>query len=686
MKKFTLVLLAILLVGVQFGYAKKSQRSDTDLRQAENLFAQNDLDGAFNCVNKFLADYPKTSDGYFLRAKIYRKQGERSEALVNLNRALEYITKEDEVQKCIIYWWRGVVYDEMGNYDAAIADYTAAYKLMKKQDNNHVSRILMNRAEAYAAKQDYKKEIDSYFLMLKYNEKDQMAMAGIARLFLRNGQYEKVVNISNHSEAVNPSYAGIYLFRMQAYNKLGNKTAAIDDAVKYLCTADSPNMSIVYEILEQQPRYALACVSELCQIDKTNVDWKMVQIELYKKNFDYVSAIKKYNDLEREYGPSIYVYKGKSECYNEIGYSEYAIDYITACIEVAGKEELFELLYQRVDCYFSAGLYDEAIADLDILIEMQPKVVQLYEIRGWCYQLKGNYNAAMKDFNMGVDVDPSNASIRVRRGVLYLRLKKNEDAKRDFERVLQMDTEPRSGSVRHYALLFTGARNDALDWANKIIATQPQNAGLYYDKACLLSLMKGTTAAIDALRIAFENGYRTFAHIENDDDLDYIRNNKDFIALVNEYKAKPIEVNDYIETKPINDNIPDSFEIPMTKSDGGTYEVACQINGVPMKLIFDTGAASVTISLSEAMFMLKNGYLTDADIKGKVYHSVASGEVVEGTRILLKEIRIGEAVLRDVEASVVHNQEAPLLLGQTVLERFGTVTIDNANSKIIIRK
>ena len=65
---------------------------------------------------------------------------------------------------------------------------------------------------------------------------------------------------------------------------------------------------------------------------------------------------------------------------------------------------------------------------------------------------------------------------------------------------------------------------------------------------------------------------------------------------------------------------------------------------------------------------------------------MATGEIHEGTTIRLREIKIGDAILRNDDASVVHNQQAPLLLGQTVLERFGTVTIDNINSKLIIKQ
>ena len=102
--------------------------------------------------------------------------------------------------------------------------------------------------------------------------------------------------------------------------------------------------------------------------------------------------------------------------------------------------------------------------------------------------------------------------------------------------------------------------------------------------------------------------------------------------------------------------------------------------------MFDTGASSVTISSVEAQFMLKNGYLKSEDIKGKEYFAVATGEIGEGTIIRLKEIKVGDAVLRNVDASVVHNQQAPLLLGQSVLERFGTITIDNINSKLVIKQ
>jgi clan AA aspartic protease (TIGR02281 family) len=165
--------------------------------------------------------------------------------------------------------------------------------------------------------------------------------------------------------------------------------------------------------------------------------------------------------------------------------------------------------------------------------------------------------------------------------------------------------------------------------------------------------------------------------------LDSIRNLPEFIALIEEYKAKPKVV---IEDVGSDTGTGLVTEVQMKKMYSGVYEVPCTINGLELKFIFDTGASDVTISSVEASFMLKNNFLSKDDVRGKEYFSTATGEIHEGTKINLREIKIGDAVLKNVEASVVKNQQAPLLLGQSVLERFGTITIDNINSKLVIKQ
>jgi aspartyl protease family protein len=74
--------------------------------------------------------------------------------------------------------------------------------------------------------------------------------------------------------------------------------------------------------------------------------------------------------------------------------------------------------------------------------------------------------------------------------------------------------------------------------------------------------------------------------------------------------------------------------------------------------------------------MLRQGQITQDDIVGQQQFQDATGEVSVGTIVRLRTVEIGGIVLNNVEASVVDNIQAPLLLGQTALSKFGKVTID----------
>jgi aspartyl protease family protein len=114
----------------------------------------------------------------------------------------------------------------------------------------------------------------------------------------------------------------------------------------------------------------------------------------------------------------------------------------------------------------------------------------------------------------------------------------------------------------------------------------------------------------------------------------------------------------------------------------GVYEIPVEINGVPMYFIFDTGAGLISISVTEATSLYRQGKLTMDDIVGTADFTDANGDVSEGTVINLKEVKIGNKVLCDVKASVAGNLNAPLLIGQSALEKFGKISIDYQKNEI----
>lgn len=120
------------------------------------------------------------------------------------------------------------------------------------------------------------------------------------------------------------------------------------------------------------------------------------------------------------------------------------------------------------------------------------------------------------------------------------------------------------------------------------------------------------------------------------------------------------------------------------KRNGGIYVIPCKVNGIDFDFFFDTGASDVTMSLNAANKLYNLGQLSSSDIIGRQLYQVADGSLSEGVIIVLKEIKIDKITLKNVKASIVLNGDAPLLLGQTALEKLGKFSFDYSNNELTI--
>jgi aspartyl protease family protein len=130
----------------------------------------------------------------------------------------------------------------------------------------------------------------------------------------------------------------------------------------------------------------------------------------------------------------------------------------------------------------------------------------------------------------------------------------------------------------------------------------------------------------------------------------------------------------------INDS---SIKITYTEMDGNTITIPVKINGMGLDMIFDTGASSTCITVAEAQYLYEKGKLTETDIIDLQQFQTADGTISTGLRINLRNVDIGDDIhLNNVEALVVENQEAPLLLGQSVMKKFREISIDRNNQVV----
>lgn len=336
------------------------------------------------------------------------------------------------------------------------------------------------------------------------------------------------------------------------------------------------------------------------------------------------------------------------------------------------------------------GQYDKAVAAWDSILAQSKNTSYKdgYLRRGVSKIKMGKIEDGIHDLSMAIAADHNDASNFAIRADIYNLLGKTNEAKKDYERVLLLENDTTVTSNKIFAHQALGNNNKAIEILNHLIAKDTTNERSYYNAARLYTRMNKNAEALTYLNKALSLGYKDFVCLETDYDIAKLRNLPEYKALIKKYKAEYGTYASATKDKKKGENHSgEVIEIPFTKERaGGLCKVKCSINGLQLYFFFDTGASDVAISQLEATFMLKNGYLSEKDIIGSTYFGDAAGNINVGTVINLKKVNFGGIELTNVRASVAKNQQAPLLLGQTVLSRLGKIEIDNKRNVLRITK
>ena len=108
-----------------------------------------------------------------------------------------------------------------------------------------------------------------------------------------------------------------------------------------------------------------------------------------------------------------------------------------------------------------------------------------------------------------------------------------------FESVLQRDPSY-VAVVELLGGLYTrqGRIADGLKMDRKLVKLQPTNATAHYNLACSLALSKRKSDALRELRQAVQLGYRDFDWMQQDPDLEPLKEHPDFQALLQTLKPQ----------------------------------------------------------------------------------------------------------------------------------------------------
>lgn len=127
----------------------------------------------------------------------------------------------------------------------------------------------------------------------------------------------------------------------------------------------------------------------------------------------------------------------------------------------------------------------------------------------------------------------------------------------------------------------------------------------------------------------------------------------------------------------------DEVAVPFEEQ-GGVKLIDVTVNRqFTVKMILDSGCSGTLISIAEAKYLYEKGCFTKDDILGTTQSQIADGSIVENMVINLRELVIGGRIsCTNVTATVSANAQAPLLLGNEVLNRAPSYSVDNENKLI----
>lgn len=663
-------LILAMLFCCSIAFAQNIKRPDSyNYSRGVEAIQNNNAEEALEYLNKELEENP--DNGYALAwiAVVRNYQEEYGRALTAADLAIKHIPRKDKEYKAFAYIVRAEVYVGLGENEKALADFTSAVKETPDDAN-----VYEKRADLYYYMEKYDLADKDYQKIISIDPGNVMGYMGIGRNANAEKRYEDAIEQFSYVTKLASDYSSGYSFRAESLIGLKKYDEAIDDIIHALdIDYDNKAFYLMQDVADSAMVPLVAKLKIQSTKNPNNDYWLYCLGAVYENKGAYKKAITYYTDCQKK-NPSSVTSCRISNCYSEIGDYASALQHIDNAIALDSTD--YDNVMAKADILYESGEAKAAILELSKYVAHYPEYYGGYYRRGWYKDNSSDVDGAIEDYTMAIVLQPDYAYAYLGRGDMYALKGDKKSAEADYKKVIELDTIPGNSSCTQYAYLELGQKEKAVEFMNNVIEKDPDDAGNYYDAACLHSRMGELDKSIEFLQTALEKGFRRFSHLEMDDDLDAIRELPKYKELIRHYKSIfETEIEDKMQATSVYEE--QTVEIPFSKEDG-VCKVKCAINNLPLYFVFDTEASDVSLSSVEATFMMKNGYLKSSDVIGKQNYMMANGEISAGTVINLRNVNFGGLDLDNIRSSVVHNQTAPLLLGQSILGRLGSIEIDNA--------
>jgi len=182
----------------------------------------------------------------------------------------------------------------------------------------------------------------------------------------------------------------------------------------------------------------------------------------------------------------------------------------------------------------------EAEKAFETALHLNPRLYEAHYFRARTFFAQGNLEDAARWFRSAAEVDPAEYQAHGLLGFVSASLGRTEEAEaarrqalRNIERRLELHPEDtRALYLGADALLGLGDAARASEWAQRALAIAPGDPYVRYGLACLYSNMNEPSESLDHLEASLRAGFSHREWIDNDSDLDNVRDEPRYRLLV----------------------------------------------------------------------------------------------------------------------------------------------------------
>ena len=114
----------------------------------------------------------------------------------------------------------------------------------------------------------------------------------------------------------------------------------------------------------------------------------------------------------------------------------------------------------------------------------------------------------------------------------------------------------------------------------------------------------------------------------------------------------------------------------------GVYTMKATVNGVGVKTYYTEESWFASVSSTTYLFLYENGYIADSDVRGVTVMKMPDGSTVKAGSFIIRNLRIGNVIVKDLPAFVIKKQSVPLVVGNSSFDCFGDVVLQD--NKLLI--